>query len=87
MSNPWDHRGQSAVGGLEELDYVARRVLEEDLLSAGSGDDVVAEWDAGVPEPVHLGGEVAHDQVDPVPPARPGSAPSGIGDRLNSAVR
>src|SRR4051794_21437949 len=39
--------GGSAAGRLEELDRVAGRIVQHDLLPAGAGDDVVAERQAG----------------------------------------
>src|SRR5688500_15119534 len=53
--------------GLEQLDRVARRVVEQDLAAAGATDDVVANPEAGGPEPVDLGVDIGHDEVDAVP--------------------
>jgi hypothetical protein len=33
---------------LEELDHVAGQVFQQDLTATGTGDDVVAEGDAGL---------------------------------------
>src|SRR6476659_8729078 len=68
---------RSAVGGLEELDDVAGRVLEEDLLAARSHDDVVAERGARGSQPLDLGADVVDDEVDPVPSSGPGSRAIG----------
>jgi hypothetical protein len=46
----------ASPGGLEQLDHVAVRVLQQDLGAAGSGDDVVAEPAAGGAEPLDLAG-------------------------------
>ena len=59
-------------GGLEQFDRVAGRVLEQDLLAARAGDDVVAERQPGGAQPLDLGGDVVDDQMDAVPAARPG---------------
>jgi hypothetical protein len=53
---------------LEELDHVAGGVLQQDLSAAGTGDDVVAEGQAGLAESGDLGGDVADDEVDAVQP-------------------
>jgi len=42
---------RSAGGRLEQLDQVARRIEQQDLLSAGPGDHVVAGLDASGPKP------------------------------------
>src|SRR5262245_18769572 len=62
---------------MEQLDRVAGRVVEHDLHAARTGDDVAPEPDAGASHPLHLGGDVADDQVDPVPAARAGLDPVG----------
>jgi hypothetical protein len=64
----------SLVGGLEELDRVPGRVVDEDLLPAGPGDDVVAEPEACGAEALDLGVDVVDDEVDAVPAARSGLA-------------
>ena len=63
-------------GGLEELDQIAGRVLDEDLRPAGAGDDVVAEAQARGAQAVVLGGEAHDDELDPVPAA--GDRPAAI---------
>ncbi len=77
--------GCSATGGLEELDDVAGRVLEQDLLAAGSFHDVVAERRAGVAEPSDLGVDVVDDEVDPVPTSRAGLSRRPASDGLPSS--
>jgi len=57
----------SGAGGLEELDRVARGVLEQDLLAARPADDVVAEGQARGPQPLDVGRDVLDDEVDAVP--------------------
>src|SRR6266567_3097361 len=54
-------------GRLEELDRVAGRVLDQDLLPADAGDDVVTEPDAVVAQPGHGGSQVADLDHEPVP--------------------
>src|SRR5437763_76209 len=61
------HRVRSLVGGLEQLDRVAGGVLEQDLLPAGTGHDVVAEVHARVAESLDLGSDVIDNEVDAVP--------------------
>ena len=70
--------GSEARSRLEQLDQVARRVLDEDLLPAGTGDDVVAERHAFGPQAGDLGVQVGRKEVNPVPPPGPGRAPSGV---------
>src|SRR5215203_2086972 len=65
LGNRW-----SGAGGLEELDRVARGVFEQDLPAAGAADDVVAERQAGGPQPLDLGRDVVDDEVDAVPASR-----------------
>src|SRR3954447_2349058 len=59
----------SGAGGLEELDWVAGGILEEDLLTARPADDVVAERQAGGAQPLDLGRDVFDNEVDAVPAA------------------
>ena len=54
------------AGGFEQFDEVAGGVGEQDLASAGAGDDVAAEGQSGAAEPVDLGVEVVDDEVDAV---------------------
>jgi hypothetical protein len=46
------------VGGLEELDRVARGVLEQDLAAAALGDDVVTEAGSSLAQRFDLALEV-----------------------------
>jgi hypothetical protein len=41
------HREYPSPGGLEELDWVARGIVEQDLLAAGSTHDVIAKREPG----------------------------------------
>jgi hypothetical protein len=54
---------------LEEFDDVAGGVLEQDLLTAWSFEDVVAEPCTGVAESGHFGIDVVDDEMDAVPAA------------------
>src|SRR4051794_40784102 len=65
---------RSAAGRLEELDRVARGILEQDLPTPRAADDVVAERQARALEPRDVGGDVLDDEVDAVPSAGPGRA-------------
>jgi hypothetical protein len=60
---------------LEQLDDVARGVLEKDLGAAGSGEDVVAEGEPITAEARDLGLDVVDDEVDAVPAAGAGPVP------------
>src|SRR6266508_1962832 len=62
-------RNDYASARLEELDHVARRILDQDLRAARSLHDLVPERHAFRAEPFDLGGEVVDDQMDPVPAA------------------
>src|ERR1700687_5404719 len=61
--------GGSASAGLEQFHDVAGRILEEDLLAAGSFDNVVAERRTCRAESCDFGVEVVDDEVDAIPPA------------------
>src|SRR2546422_3403878 len=60
---------------LEEFDEIAGRVLDEDLSTAGPGDDVVAEAYTFCFESSDLVVEFVGDEMDAIPPAglRPGT--------------
>src|SRR6185437_16086079 len=77
------HRARSAPstdgGRLKELDDVARRIQEQNLLAAGPGDDVVAERRARRAQAGDFGVEVVDDQVNAVPAA--GSRPGAVRHR------
>jgi hypothetical protein len=55
---------------LEELDRVARWVVEQDLLTAWTFDNVVAERQPGGPKTGDLGCDVGDNEVDAIPTAR-----------------
>src|SRR5215218_5596448 len=59
---------------LEELDHVAGWILEQDLLPAGPGHDVVAECGAGVAQACDLSVDVVDDEMDSIPAAGAGLA-------------
>src|SRR3954447_14542306 len=64
-------RSSSSPGReLEELDEIARRVLDERLVAAHAGHDLAAEARASRTQPPHLRLEVLHGQRDAVPAAR-----------------
>src|SRR5436309_16131009 len=69
----------SATGRLEELNGVARRVVDQNLRAAGSAHNRVAEPQAGRAEPGYLAGDVVHDELKPIPSAWNGRRPSGSG--------
>src|SRR5262249_48936234 len=54
---------------LEELDRVAGGILGQNLLAAGSADDLVPEADAVGAQQVDFVGDVVDDEVDAVPAA------------------
>src|SRR6266851_3344449 len=56
------------VGGLEELDGITGRVVEQDLRAADAGQDVVTKPQAGSPKPRDLAREVGHRQLNAIPP-------------------
>jgi hypothetical protein len=69
--------------GLEEFDRVAGRVIEQDLGTAWPGHDFVAKVQARVSQSLHLGVEVVHLDMNPVPAAGDWFTTSGH----NSAAR
>jgi hypothetical protein len=60
------------AGRLEELDDVTGGVQQENLLAAGSFNDVVAELGPGIAELDDLGVDVVDEEVDAVPATRSG---------------
>src|SRR5438034_9197349 len=58
----------STSSWLEQLDRVARRVLEQDLFATWSSDDVIAEGHAGGAQSGDLGADVFDEQVNAIPP-------------------
>src|SRR5215470_386397 len=72
-------------GRLEQFHRVARRVLDQDLLAAYAGDDLVAEGRAAGPQVLHGGRQVGHLDRKPVPAAR--LRHPAIGHRLAATRR
>jgi hypothetical protein len=58
------------VGGAEQLNRVARWILEQDLLAPRTGDDVVSERHAFGAQTLDLGLDVVHHELDTVPAPR-----------------
>src|SRR5690242_11873257 len=58
------------LGRLEQFHRVSRWIVQQDLLSTGSGRDVVAEFDAGLAKSGDLAGQIVGLQDDAVPTAR-----------------
>jgi hypothetical protein len=56
-------------GGLEQLNGIAGRILEQDLLSANSLNNFVAETDAALSEQLDSVGDVVHLYDESVPSA------------------
>src|SRR5206468_3639775 len=71
--------------GLEQLDRIARRVLEQDLLAAVAEDDVTAEARAGRTEPLDLVRKVFDLELDAVPAS--GLRLASVGHGLCGAAR
>src|SRR3954471_23752721 len=59
-------RHWSATGGLEELDRIARGVVEHDLPAARPADDVVAEGHSGAAQAGDVAVDVIDDEVEAV---------------------
>ena len=72
--------GQFRLGQdrLEELDGIARGVVDQDLAPTDAGDDVVAEVSACRPQHVDQRLEPIDFDREAVPPAGVGTVPSGI---------
>ena len=54
---------------LKELDWIARRVVDQNLRAARAFHDVVSEAETGRPQTLHLGREIVDEQMDAVPAA------------------
>jgi hypothetical protein len=67
------------AAGLEQLDHVAGWILEQDLLPAGPGHDVVAERGARIAQVCDVSVDIVDDEMDSIPAAGAGFRPSGIG--------
>jgi hypothetical protein len=75
----WKIRSPSSAGRLEELDRVARGVVEQDLGTARAPYDVISEVQPCGSETLDLRFDVLHDELDAGPAAWRGLAPSGMG--------
>src|SRR5690606_21236608 len=70
LSPPYSSNPSPTSGRLKQLDHVAGRVFQQDLRSSRSRHDVVPEFQAMGSQPLDLGGEVVHHQLETVPAAR-----------------
>src|SRR5215813_6666496 len=79
---PLSSRGQASFlqDRLEELDRIAGRVLDDDLLAAHTGDDFVPERSAGGTESADGGGEIVdlNSKTIPAPWGLHGSVGHGL---------
>jgi hypothetical protein len=57
---------QESSGGGEQFDEVAGGVGEQNLASAGAGDDVAAEGQSGAAQALDLGIEIVNGEMDAV---------------------
>ncbi len=71
--------GSQALRRLEELDDVAGRIFDQDLLATRAGHDLVAKADVLRLELFDLGFDVIHLDDEAVPSPGAGWRPSGIG--------
>src|SRR5215831_11620250 len=78
-ARPGSRASRGTERGFEQLNHVPGRVLDQDLLPARAGDDLVAEAHPFGAQPDNLAADVRHDEVDPVPAA--GAGLSTIGHR------
>jgi hypothetical protein len=65
------------AGWLEKLNEISGRVYQENLRSAGAGDDLVSKRCSGATQSRDLSRQIAYDKVDAIPP--PGSRLLAIG--------
>src|SRR4029077_14866935 len=82
---PKDVRPSPPLARLEQLDRIARWVLEQDLRAAGPLDDLVAEPNAGSSQPLDLRVDVVDEEVNSIPAAR--LRPATIGHRPPGRAR
>src|SRR5262245_8206830 len=78
-------RARRLSARLEQLDRIAGGVVDDDLLSSGTLEDVAAEVDLRVPQPLDLGRQVLDVDDDAIPAARLGLPPVTHG--LRGATR
>src|ERR687884_958572 len=73
--------------GLEELDRITRRIVDDDLRATRSGQDVVrAERHPGGSQPLDLCFEIADLEVNAIPAARHLTTPVGEGPLAGAAL-
>src|SRR5207249_4235117 len=70
---------------LEQFDRIARRVVDQDLLAADAGDDLVAEFSARVAQGRDQPLEIGYFDREAIPATWLGPAPVGHG--LRAAAR
>jgi hypothetical protein len=63
---------------LEELDGVARRIFQKNLLATEAGNDLITKVDADALERGASRIQIIHFELNPVPPPGSGRRPSGI---------
>ena len=61
------------AGRLEKLNEISRRVLDQNLRSTGSGDNVIAELHALGAQSRNLGREILDNEMNTVPAPGPGA--------------
>jgi len=66
--------------GLEQLDRIAERIVENDLRATRPGNDVVPELESGATEALDFRGQIFHLNMNTVPTA--GDRFATIGHRL-----
>src|SRR4051794_16624773 len=64
----------SPGGRLKKLDRIAGRVIQHDLLTARTAHDIAAEVHTSSTQPCHLGLDIFHNQMEPVPASWSGLA-------------
>src|SRR6185436_19210720 len=82
--SPISARWVPGSGGFEKFDDVAGGVLQQDLLAAGAGQDVVAKRRALGAEAGDFGFEIADDEMDAVPAA--GAGLGAVGHRASGGA-
>src|ERR687898_1237409 len=85
LSGPGSMDRCSGADGLEELDRVAGRVLEQHLAAAPPRDDVITEAGSALAQRLNLALEVRDLDLDAIP--APGLRTTAIGHRLSRAAR
>ena len=85
LQSPCSREERSGAGRLEELDRVARRVVEQNLAAAPPNDDVVTEASPSLPERLDVALEVCDLDLETIP--APGLGTTAIKHRLSRATR